>query len=541
MMSLVRRYARLPLHVSVPVRLSVGHRTVIEAALVVVLAGILRVPPVIGASFPLNDGGMFLAMIEELRKSNYMLPDVTTYNASRIPFAYPPLGLFATSLLSTTLHVPLLDMFRFLPLSVSLLTVVAFYFLCLSMFSDRRQAVIASILFATLPLSYTWQLMGGGVTRSFGSLFAVLALRSAYELFAKSRWREGLWLTTWLTLTILSHPENALFVILSIVYFSLMLRKTRAAIGSVLLVGIGAVILSAPWWGTVVILHGFSPFLALAQLGTSSSTGLVQLLTLRLTGEPLYPMLASLAVLGTIVCLGRRSYFLPGWLLLIFVVQQRAPDQRAVIPLALLATIGIVETILPLLTQPRTHADNPPSFPIGRLSKVVLSIAIMYAVLSSAIASQTVLRALSEDQREAMAWVRQATPANARFIVLTGDYWASDRAAEWFPVLAGRKSLNTVQGSEWLPAGEFAAHLDRNTSLQKCATMHFTCVDEWATRNDVEFDYIYVPKTTPLDQTSFDACCNSIRRSLHESRFYLVMYDGSGALVVKRDLQAIAS
>ncbi|HLI28429.1 MAG TPA: hypothetical protein VKZ60_15265, partial [Chloroflexota bacterium] len=60
----------------------------------------LRVGAVLGADFPLNDGGLFYAMTEDLRGAGFTLPWYTSYNAERIPYAYPPLGFYLAGALA---------------------------------------------------------------------------------------------------------------------------------------------------------------------------------------------------------------------------------------------------------------------------------------------------------------------------------------------------------------------------------------------------------------------------------------------------------
>src|SRR4030095_12722187 len=60
----------------------------------IALGTIVRCAPTLMAGFPLNDGGMFLDMIRDLRVSEYILPYTTSYNFSNIPYAYPPLGFY---------------------------------------------------------------------------------------------------------------------------------------------------------------------------------------------------------------------------------------------------------------------------------------------------------------------------------------------------------------------------------------------------------------------------------------------------------------
>ena len=70
--------------------------------LAVLLGGWVRFYPPILAGFPINDGGMFDVMIQELRANAYKLPAITSYNFSGIPYAYPPLGFYLVALVSQT-------------------------------------------------------------------------------------------------------------------------------------------------------------------------------------------------------------------------------------------------------------------------------------------------------------------------------------------------------------------------------------------------------------------------------------------------------
>ncbi len=79
-------------------------------------------------SFPLNDGGMFHRMTEEVLISNFRLPEFTTYNNLNIPFAYPPIGFYINAFILSFLKVDLLQLEVFEPLIFSLASLVVFYF-----------------------------------------------------------------------------------------------------------------------------------------------------------------------------------------------------------------------------------------------------------------------------------------------------------------------------------------------------------------------------------------------------------------------------
>src|SRR6185295_12252353 len=100
-----------------------------------------------------------------------------------------PLGLYAAGLLSDATRLDLLTVFRFLPLLVSTLSIVAFLPLARRLLAGRTQTVVAAFAFALVPRSFEWMIMGGGMTRSFGFLFAILALHQVHLLCTTHRTR----------------------------------------------------------------------------------------------------------------------------------------------------------------------------------------------------------------------------------------------------------------------------------------------------------------------------------------------------------------
>ena len=147
------------------------------------LGGLIRFMPVALAGFPVNDGGMFYVMVEELLANHFQLPAFTQYNLAGIPFAYPPFGLYVSALLSSLLHIPALEVVRWLPPLVSTLSLLAFYLLAVEILGSRMQAALATIFYGLVPDSFGWAIMGGGITRSFGLLFLFLTIAFGNRLF----------------------------------------------------------------------------------------------------------------------------------------------------------------------------------------------------------------------------------------------------------------------------------------------------------------------------------------------------------------------
>src|ERR1041385_5507846 len=108
---------------------SVGQQIGIVALvlLAVVIGGYIRLRPVIAAGFPLNDGGLFYAMAQDIVHSNFALPTVSSYNAIQMPFAYPPLAFYIAAFLNTVFHWSLRDIVQYFPAIINTLTIAAFY------------------------------------------------------------------------------------------------------------------------------------------------------------------------------------------------------------------------------------------------------------------------------------------------------------------------------------------------------------------------------------------------------------------------------
>src|SRR5262249_34347385 len=130
------------------------------------------------------------------------------------------------------------------------------------------------------------------------------------------------------------------------------------------------------------------------------------------------------------------------------------------------------------------------------ISIVMLSLFLGYALVSALLPllrSDGKATALQPEERQAMAWVAANIPPSSRFLVVTGEEnWAIDRVSEWFPTLTGRISLNTVQGSEWLPTS--AATKVQNSALQLCGTEEVSCLDHWSELTGLSYHYIYISR-----------------------------------------------
>ena len=147
--------------------------------------------------------------------------------------------------------------------------------------------------------------------------------------------------------------------------------------------------------------------------------------------------------------------------------------------------------------------------------------------------AEHMLGSLSLEEREAMQWIATHTAVDSSFLVVTKYGFWEDRTSEWFPVLAHRLSLATVQGYEWIP-NAFFQRWNRFDALQECATQDVSCLERWANQSGVSFTHVYLRKCLgKLDffKYEIEQCCGWLQRSLESSADYELVYDGAGAAV----------
>ena len=146
--------------------------------LAILFGAFLRFNPTMLAGFAINDGGMFSAMVDDLRANHWLIPAFTSYNHSNIPFAYPPLGFYFGAIAIGLFKISSVEAVRWIPAFFASLSIPAFYFLSIRLFKDKYHASLATLFFALMPRAFFWMIMGGGLTRAPGQFFMLLALKS---------------------------------------------------------------------------------------------------------------------------------------------------------------------------------------------------------------------------------------------------------------------------------------------------------------------------------------------------------------------------
>ena len=498
--------------------------------LAILLGAFLRFNPTLLAGFPVNDGGMFAVMVDDLKANGYLLPAFTTYNHLGIPFAYPPLGFYLGRVAADLFGISAVEALRWVPAFFASLSIPVFYWLALRLFKDKYYAAVSTLFFAMMPRALSWFVMGGGLTRSPGQFFMLLALAVIIRLYEENRRADIFWAGLFSGLAVLSHPEAAVHTAVSAVFLWLMLSRKRDTFLSSMGVATVVLVVTAPWWATVVHYHGITPLLNAWATG-QKVLSVFHLVFFAFTEEPYATIIAVLGLIGIVHRLLRRDYLLPLWMALPFFVEGRSAPGPAAIPLAMLAAVGVVDVVLAATRSPAGKESES----VPAVERNVFVYLILYLIFSTyQFGFQLSNAKLYPPDQEAMAWVHENTPDDARFLVLTGTTSVScDSVLEWFPALTGRQSIFTVQGREWTEGPNFNNYIRSTYPAQKCLSSDdASCLDTAVGRDP--YDYIYLSKTLrvnnclPLDQPmTFPYFVENLR--LDDS--LEVVYETDGAIV----------
>jgi hypothetical protein len=489
-------------------------------------------------------------MAGDLTANGFLLPGFTSYNGGAIPFAYPPLAFYLTAVLGQILGKDSVDVLHWLPAALATASVLAVYLMASELLRARWRGVVVAAAFAFMPRSYMWLIVGGGITRALGLLLALLALHQGILMLRRRRPAYVVGTAAFGGLTALAHPQAAVFLtvsLLTLLAFHVFRGRIASSIGLMALAGVGGLLVASPWLFAVISRHGLATLLTAGRTGFDLGTGTGQLFGLAFADSPVLDLMTALGVLGILVRIARRQWMVPTWLLLTVLVDPRAGMTYATVPLSL-SVVPILGELFSRMVPTQgssvtVESATVPVFLRRHRAVAILSTLILFVVLRTAsrtaVSEVNPLHGLQPDHVTAMSWVVDNTDADAAFVVITDRYWEGDYLSEWFPVMAERRSLATVQGSEWRGFKAFVDRLAQFRQLQNCANRTVTCLDDWVVRWKQPSAYVFLPKGRLFGPTSPIDCCAALRETLALSDRYRLVYDGPGASIFAPAVEAV--
>ncbi len=482
----------------------------------------VRIFAIFRSDFPLVDGGMFFSMIRDLQEANYSLPSFMSYNHQQIYFAYPPFALFFTGAINSLTGIPLLKLIQWQPVVINVLTLVPVYYLAKRLTQSSTKAWLATFIFSLTPNTYWWQIVGGGVTRSFGALFAFLFTYFAYRIFHDKDnslfGSVGAILSG--ALVVLSHPEWALQAVFTGFLFFLLWGRNWHTIRKSAIIVFSVLALTAFWWITVLLRYGIHTYLDASTATNSRLLSLVPLISLQYTFENT-AFIAVFALIGAFVAIARREYFLLIWGIGCLLVDPRGGVPFALLPFSIVAMLSITDLIAPFFLKNSNREDNSwwnfLDLPVGKL---FIGFFAVFCLSNAFLVSTTISNYhLSTGEQQAMLWVKENSGFDDKFLVLGSEANPIHSSlTEWFPALADRQSITTVQGQEWF--GNYHDAINTFSLYQQCLSEDLDCIQKISKKTGIKETCIFISFEKSLQKPEKNILYLSLLQSPHFNQVF---------------------
>jgi hypothetical protein len=449
----------------------------------------VRFFPTLIVGFPINDGGMFLSMVLDLTSNNYLLPKFTSYNQLQIPYAYPPFGFYLARMISDIFNISEINLLRFIPPLVNSLSIFVFYVLSSELLKSKTLGVLSSAFYALTPGAYGWFVMGGGLTRSFGSLFLLLTVFIIYRLYQTGEKKYiGLGIACG-GLAVLSHPEAGIHTAATCILLWIFFGRSRQSFIHSVFIALGVLLFTSPWWLTVLSYHGLNPFLSASHTGSFGIPFFVGV-TKTIVGEGLIPVLVLLRIIGLIWALYKKQYFLLIWVFLPYMIEPRSAPSVTFYPMTMLIALVFAEAI-PFFFS-RWQKINVDEFHKNKIYNFVLLFVLVILFFDSSLYGFRLIgNSLKPAEIDTMMWIKENLDSDSKIISITGNPSPEiDPFIEWLPALSERRNQSTIQGYEWLLGEKFFERYSELAELQKCESV--TCVEEWSVKTKLDYQFVAI-------------------------------------------------
>lgn len=205
--------------------------------------------------------------------------------------------------------------------------------------------------------------------------------------------------------------------------------------------------------------------------------------------------------------------------------------------IALLASFALVNIFTWMGESGISESDPKKDTPIKGAAMAVLFLVLFGQWIYSAFTTTLMLSSntlLSQEDRTAYKWIAQNTPADSRFLVISGKSPLTDQISEWFPALTGRQSVATVQGYEWLSDYNFDTVLEQAQSVQNCYFQDYSCITNWLKYTNKTAEYIYLHNPSFTEGASGQTKYQYSTMNFYDKQNSLVEIYHQGSVVIYR-------
>ncbi|HQN04027.1 MAG TPA: hypothetical protein PK174_01295 [Anaerolineaceae bacterium] len=505
---------------------------------------ILRFQYIQDPTFPLGDGGLFFSMTNDLIENNFRIPLFTTYNNSQIPYAYSPLAFYLAAGIHILLKIDLLKIFLWMPFLLNLCTIPLVFLFSKQFFKDNSYALITTAIWSISMPAFEWLIMGGGLTRSLAYTASITSLLLLLIHLQTEKKSALLGMILFGGITALSHLEVFLVNCVSIlVIWAYMKQKPlKRSIWLLVLYYLGCGLFLLPYILITINNHNFQLFINGFRGGEFSLLPqLFKIILFNYTQEFSINIVGVLALLGIFFQIKKRDYLLVVWFFLILFIDPRSINRSVILILCLLATIAIQQVVKPAFgggpsNKKSVAADqfeNTPRkkrIPLFSVILAFLFLQVFSLVYFQFFVDNLTLYQVKIPARNAYDWINNNTTSDSKFLVLTSSPgWHLDHTAEWFPALAHRTSIATVQGTEWLPVGRYYKARLFNETIKDCMVSDYSCISSLLDKEKISVDYIWVSKEKCENKSKI--CTLPFLSRIREDSNYQLVFENDGVVI----------
>ena len=189
----------------------------------------------------------------------------------------------------------------------------------------------------------------------------------------------------------------------------------------------------------------------------------------------------------------KRRFDLLIWGFLPYFIDQRSASIVTSFLYPMLAAYGFLDVLPAFINFVRTRKwliEKDNTFMNNHAFSMSLLGVLFYLIIECFIHAYVIRNVtLSYASRDMMIWVRENTPVDDSFLILTGrEDVMTDAVQEWFPALAERHSASTLQGLEWILGEGVYPRWNELSAMQLCRDM--ACVETITSQINIEYTYV---------------------------------------------------
>ena len=209
---------------------------------------------------PLGYGGLYALMSESIVNNGFLLPSsVPFYGPGGLPFMYPPFGFYLMAVTSNIFGISAWNYLRFSPPIFSALSLIPLYLFSQKLTNTRVVASTCVVIVAYSVDVYMVHTVAAGMVRALAFLLVMSALFFYLEAIQEDKDIYYVFASIFFGLTILTHWLYAVFFVISTTIMGISTFRWQTILKS-LVMGLGSLLIVAPWLGLMLHNYGF-PFL----------------------------------------------------------------------------------------------------------------------------------------------------------------------------------------------------------------------------------------------------------------------------------------